>query len=209
MGGANWSAQRGASEVLTILPLLLFSQPGLATGQKSLRWHQTTGQYMRFREGLGRRPSWGTCGYSWGGALSLPHQWPQAPVCLQKLGAAIRPRHFNSFHKSFTWCESQFRTIAAFKDSIFSTRLYTAVFINFSFLHFHTWSYYRDVPKNGPQCGSHSSFNTWRHKIIMYVSEKIDFISKSGSPDSNIKFLPMMIAAIRASKLSLKMAFNC
>ena len=50
MGGAKWSAHRGESGVLTICPLPLFSHPGFATSQKSLWWHQTTSQKVRFRD---------------------------------------------------------------------------------------------------------------------------------------------------------------
>ena len=64
------------------------------------------------------------------GPLAEPCTTPvaRAEMCLQKLRAAIRPRHFNGFRESFTWCESQFSTIAAFEDSVFSIRPYTEGF---------------------------------------------------------------------------------
>ena len=84
----------------------------------------------------------------------------------------------------------------------------TAGFSNISFLQIWAWWYKQSTPRNGSQYGFWLSFNARSHKITMFVSKKIDFISKSGVTDSKIKFSRLMIEANRLLELSLKMAFN-
>ena len=66
----------------------------------------------------------------------VPTPVARAEMCLQKLRAAIRPRHFNGFRESSTWCESQFSTIGGSKVSISQYRASIAVFRFSRFLHF-------------------------------------------------------------------------